>query len=177
VLSAIGPVWDGNEVWLLAAGGVLFMAFPRVYSASFSGFYLPLMIVLWLLIMRGVAIESRSLQENPLWREFWDMVFTLASALLAVVLGAALGNVVRGVPVDATGTFAIPLFTNFKPGVQPGILDWYTTLVGVFTLCVLAGHGARYCPCGRWSRWPLTGFSPRSFRTSWPVRGRWPWFC
>ena len=165
VLSAIGPVWDGNEVWLLAAGGVLFMAFPRVYSASFSGFYLALMIVLWLLIMRGVAIESRSLQENPLWREFWDMVFTLASALLAVVLGAALGNVVRGVPVDASGSFAIPLFTNFKLGVEPGILDWYTTLVGVFTLCVLAGHGAVFLV------WKTTGPVQARSRT-W---ARWAW--
>jgi cytochrome d ubiquinol oxidase subunit II len=144
VLAAIGPVWDGNEVWLVAAAALLFLAFPTVYSAAFSGFYLALMIVLWLLILRGIAIESRSQQENPLWREFWDTTFSLASALLAVVLGTALGNVVRGVPLDATGSFAIPLFTDFQPGVQPGIFDWYTTLVGVFTLCVLAGHGALY---------------------------------
>jgi cytochrome bd ubiquinol oxidase subunit II len=144
VLAAIGPVWDGNEVWLVAAAGVLFMAFPRVYSAAFSGFYLALMIVLWLLILRGIAIESRSHQENPLWREFWDTTFSVASSLLAVVLGTALGNVVRGVPLDSTGIFAMPLFTDFQPGVQPGIFDWYTTLVGVFTLCALAGHGALY---------------------------------
>src|SRR3984885_13661074 len=103
VLAAIGPIWDGNEVWLVAAAGVLFLAFPRVYSAAFSGFYMPLMIVLWLLILRGVAIESRSHQENPLWREFWDTTFSLSSALLAVVLGAALGNVVRGGPLYETG--------------------------------------------------------------------------
>jgi cytochrome d ubiquinol oxidase subunit II len=102
------------------------------------------MIVLWLLILRGVAIESRSRQENPLWREFWDTTFSLASALLAVVLGTALGNVVRGVPLDGTGWFFIPLFTDFRPGVQPGVFDWYTALVGVFTLCALAGHGALY---------------------------------
>src|SRR5271170_1077275 len=95
VLAAIGPVWDGNEVWLIAAGGVLFMAFPRVYATAFSGFYLALMIVLWLLILRGVAIEFRSLQDNPLWREFWDTVFSFASILLAVVFGASLGNLVR----------------------------------------------------------------------------------
>src|SRR5713226_3462059 len=121
VLAAIGPVWDGNEVWLVAAAGVLFMAFPRVYSAAFSGFYLALMIVLWLLILRGVAIESRSHEDNPLWREFWDTTFSLASALLAVVLGTALGNVVRGVPLDEAGFFAIPLFTDFQPGVRPGV--------------------------------------------------------
>jgi cytochrome d ubiquinol oxidase subunit II len=144
VLAAIGPVWDGNEVWLIAAAGVLFLAFPSVYSAAFSGFYLALMIVLWLLILRGVAIESRSRQENPLWREFWDTTFSLASALLAVVLGVALGNVVRGVPLDGTGLFFIPLFTDFQPSVRPGVFDWYTALVGAFTLCALAGHGALY---------------------------------
>src|SRR5262245_48666927 len=133
VLAAIGPVWDGNEVWLIAAGGVLFMAFPRTYSTAFSGFYMALMIVLWLLILRGVAIEFRSHQENPLWREFWDTVFSIASALLAVVFGAALGNIVRGVPLDQNGLSGMPLFTNFLPGKDSGILDWYTTLVGLFT--------------------------------------------
>jgi cytochrome d ubiquinol oxidase subunit II len=144
VFAAIGPVWDGNEVWLIAAGGVLFLAFPRLYASAFSGFYLALMIVLWLLILRGDAIESRSRQDNPLWREFWDTTFSLASALLAVVLGTALGNVVRGVPLDSTGSFFIPLFTDFRPGAWPGVFDWYTALVGVFTLCALAGHGALY---------------------------------
>src|SRR5579872_3119255 len=144
VLAAIGPVYDANEVWLVAAGGVLFMAFPRTYAAAFSGFYLALMIVLWLLILRGIAVEARSHQENPLWREFWDSVFSLSSALLAIVLGTSLGNVVRGVPVDETGFFAIPLFTDLRPGVRPGVFDWYTLLVGVFTLCLLAGHGALY---------------------------------
>jgi cytochrome d ubiquinol oxidase subunit II len=141
VLAAIGPVYDANEVWLIAAGGVLFMAFPRTYAAAFSGFYLALMIVLWLLILRGIAVEARSHQENPLWHEFWDTVFSLSSALLAVVLGTSLGNVVRGVPVDKSGFFAMPLFTDFRPGVHPGVFDWYTLLVGVFTLCLLAGHG------------------------------------
>src|SRR6195256_2558519 len=119
VLAAIGPVWDGNEVWLVAAAGVLFMAFPRTYAAAFSGFYLALMIVLWLLILRGIAIESRSHNENPLWREFWDTTFSFSSAMLAVVLGTSLGNMIRGVPLDATGFFAIPLFTDFQPGEQP----------------------------------------------------------
>ena len=100
--------------------------------------------MLWLLILRGVAIGFRSHQDNPLWREFWDTTFSLASALLAVVLGAALGNVVRGVPLDATGFFFLPLFTNFRPGEHPGVLDWYTVLVGCLALCVLAGHGAFY---------------------------------
>src|SRR5215475_1191798 len=138
VLAAIEPYWDGNEVWLIAAGALLFLAFPRTYAAAFSGFYLALIIVLWLLILRGIAIAFRSAQDNPLWREFWDTTFSLASALLAIVLGASLGNVVRGVPVGETGFFAIPLFTNFLTGEQPGILDWYTILLGVFALCALA---------------------------------------
>src|SRR5207244_8955305 len=100
----------GNEVWLVAAAGVLFMGFPRVYSAALSGFYMALMIVLWLLIVRGIAIESRSHQENPLWREFWDTAFSLSSALLAVGLGAALGDLIRGVPLGGTGFFALPPF-------------------------------------------------------------------
>src|ERR1700755_1456547 len=103
VLAAIGPVWDGNEVWLIAAGGVLFMAFPRVYATAFSGFYLALMVVLWLLILRGVAIEFRSHQDNPLWRGFCDTVFSLASVLLAVTFGATLGNLIRGVPLEQEG--------------------------------------------------------------------------
>jgi len=144
VLAAIGPVWDGNEVWLIAAGGVLFMAFPNVYATAFSGFYMALFVVLWLLILRGVAIEFRSHQDHPLWREFWDTVFSVASALLAVVFGTTMGNLVRGVPLGKEGLPGMPLFTNFRPGREPGILDWYTGLVGVFTLTALAGHGALY---------------------------------
>lgn len=144
VLAAIGPVWDGNEVWLLAGGGVLVYAFPRVYSAGFSGFYLPLMMVLWLLILRGISIEFRSHQQNHLWRSFWDGTFFLSSTLMAIVLGAALGNVIRGVPLTSEGFFSGPLFTDFRITAHPGVLDWYTVLVGVFALCVLAAHGATY---------------------------------
>jgi cytochrome d ubiquinol oxidase subunit II len=150
-LAAIEPVWDGNEVWLIASGGVLFLAFPRTYAVAFSGFYLALNIVLWLLILRGVAIGFRSHQDNPLWREFWDTTFAISSAMLAVVLGTALGNLVRGVPLDQSGFFVLPLFTDFRPGVQPGVFDWYTAMVGVFALCILAGHGAFYLS------WKTTG--------------------
>ena len=156
VLAAIGPVWDGNEVWLIAAGGVLFVAFPKVYATGFSGFYMALIIVLWLLILRGVSIEFRSHQENPLWREFWDTIFMVASALLAVVFGATLGNLVRGVPSGRTACGACRSFTNFLPGREPGILDWYTGLVGLFTLVALAIHGALYL----------------AWRTTGPVRER-----
>jgi len=142
VLSTIGPVWDGNEVWLLAAGGTLYFAFPALYASSFSGFYLPLMMVLWLLILRGAAIEFRNHVESPVWHPLWDTAFAVASALLAIFFGAALGNVVRGVPLDASGEFFLPLWTDWTPGKSPGILDWYTVLAGLAALAALALHGA-----------------------------------
>jgi cytochrome d ubiquinol oxidase subunit II len=144
VLRAIGPVWDGNEVWLIAAGGTLYFAFPRLYASSFSGFYLPLTIVLWLLILRGVGIEFRAHIENHVWQDFFDVIFSVSSILLAVFFGAALGNVVRGVPLDSTGYFFEPLWTNFKSGPQTGILDWYTVLIGALALVTLAAHGSYY---------------------------------
>jgi cytochrome d ubiquinol oxidase subunit II len=144
VLRAIGPVWDGNEVWLLAAGGTLYFAFPQLYASSFSGFYLPLTIVLWLLILRAIGIEFRAHIENAVWQDFFDVVFSLSSILLAIFFGAALGNVIRGVPLDASGYFFEPLWTTFKLGPQTGILDWYTVLTGVVALVTLAAHGSYY---------------------------------
>ncbi len=145
VLRAIGPVWDGNEVWLIAAGGTLFFTFPVLYAASFSGFYLPLVIVLWLLMLRGVAIELRSRLASPLWASFWDGVFFLGSTLLAIFYGAALGNVIRGVPLNEQGTFFEALWTDFNPfSTNPGILDWYTILIGLLALSALIMHGANY---------------------------------
>ena len=142
ILGAIGPVWDGNEVWLLAAGGVLYFAFPGLYASAFSGFYLALMVVLWLLMLRGLAIEFRGQIDNPLWRSFWDVALCGSSALLAIFYGAALGNVVRGVPLNRDGYFFVPLWTNFRTGENPGIIDWFTVLVGVSALLVLSMHGA-----------------------------------
>lgn len=144
ILRTIGPVWDGNEVWLLAAGGTLYFAFPLLYASSFSGFYLPLIIVLWLLMLRGIGIEFRAHLHSPLWRQFLDVVFSIASALLAVFFGAALGNVIRGVPLDASGYFFEPLWTTFTVQPQAGILDWYTVIGGVMALVALASHGALY---------------------------------
>jgi cytochrome d ubiquinol oxidase subunit II len=144
VLASIGPVWDGNEVWLIAAGGTLYFAFPALYASSFSGFYLPLMIVLWLLILRGIGIEFRTHVRNPVWQSFFDVVFSVSSILLAFFFGAALGNVVRGVPLDATGYFFEPLWTDFRLSSQPGILDWYTMLIGGMALVTLIAHGALY---------------------------------
>lgn len=142
VLASIGPVWDGNEVWLLAAGGTLYFAFPALYASGFSGFYLPLMIVLWLLILRGTSIEFRNHIKSAVWDPLWDFLFCASSLLLAVFFGAALGNVVRGVPLDASGYFFEPLWTNFRLGEQTGILDWYTILVGVLALFALVMHGS-----------------------------------
>jgi cytochrome d ubiquinol oxidase subunit II len=142
VVRAIGPVWDGNEVWLLAGGGTLYFAFPVLYASGFSGFYLPLMIVLWLLILRGIAVAFRGHVQTGVWVTFWDVVFAGASVLLAVFYGAALGNVVRGVPLNGQGYFFEALWTNFRLGPDTGILDWYTIIVGVAALVTLALHGA-----------------------------------
>lgn len=144
IMRAIGPVWDGNEVWLLAAGGTLFFAFPLLYASSFSGFYLPLMIVLWLLMLRGIGIELRAQMTNPVWLGFFDMIFCVSSGLLTIFFGAALGNVVRGVPLAADGYFFEPLWTNFRVGQNNGILDWYTILTGVIALVTLTAHGSLY---------------------------------
>jgi cytochrome bd ubiquinol oxidase subunit II len=143
-LRAIGPVWDGNEVWLLAAGGTLFFAFPLLYASAFSGFYLPLMIVLWLLILHAISIESRSPSHGPLWRTFSDGVFAFASTMLTVFFGAALANVVRGVPLGADNYFFLPLWTNWQTGAHPGILDWYTVIGGVHAVLALGMHGSLY---------------------------------
>jgi cytochrome d ubiquinol oxidase subunit II len=144
VLRAIGPVWDGNEVWLVAAGGTLYFAFPLLYASSFSGFYLPLIIVLWLLMLRGIGIEFRSHLSDGVWTSFFDAIFSVASILLAIFFGVALGNVVRGVPLNADGYFFEPLWTNFRAGTNNGILDWYTVVIGVVALVTLVVHGSLY---------------------------------
>ncbi|NVB81984.1 MAG: cytochrome d ubiquinol oxidase subunit II [Kofleriaceae bacterium] len=162
VLASIGPVWDGNEVWLVASGGLLVFAFPRVYAVAFSGFYLPLMLVLWLLVLRGVAIELRSHHESVLWQHAFDVVFAFSSAVLAFVLGVALGNVLRGVPIDATGFFSAPLFTDFDLRGDLGALDWYTISIGLFAVAALAAHGAMYL------RWKATGdLNARATHVAW----------
>src|SRR3954465_6364335 len=144
MLRSIGPVWDGNEVWLLAGGGTLYFAFPLLYASAFSGFYLALMIVLWLLIMRGCSIELRMHMEIGVWRAFFDGLFFISSLLLAIFYAAALANVIRGVPLGEDGYFFLPLWTNWRIGPEPGILDWYTVIGGVLALVALALHGALY---------------------------------
>lgn len=144
VRRSIGPVWDANEVWLIAAGGTLYFSFPQLYASSFSGFYLPLMLALWLLIGRALGLELRDHFDHDLVAEACDSIFMVSSLLLTVILGAALGNVIRGVPLDADGYFFLPLWTNFRPGPDPGVLDWYTVLCGAVALCALGTHGAHY---------------------------------
>lgn len=143
-LASIGPFWNGNEVWLIAAGGVLFACFPQAYATAFSGFYLPFMVLLWLLMLRGIALELRAHFDHELWQSFWDATFSFSSSALALILGVALGNVLRGFPLDAAGYFA---------GSFTMLLNPYALTVGVFTLVVLAQHGLCYlsmsCSDGR----------------------------
>jgi cytochrome d ubiquinol oxidase subunit II len=135
MLNSIGPVWDGNEVWLVTGGGALFAAFPNVYATAFSGFYLALILLLVALIFRAVAIEFRSKQPMFWWRQMWDIGFAAGSILSALLLGTALGNVAQGVPIDANGEFA---------GTFLGLLQPYPLLVGVTTLALFMMHGAIY---------------------------------
>ena len=134
-MHAIGPFWNGNEVWLIAAGGALFALFPQAYASSFSGFYLPFMIVLWLLMFRGIALELRSHFPSEIWHTFWDACFAVASALLILIFGVALGNLVRGLPLDSKGFFQ---------GTFTFLLNPYALLVGLFAVVTLAQHGAAF---------------------------------
>ena len=144
VIAAIGPLWSWHEVWLVAAGGTFLLAFPGVMAASFSGFYLALWMALWSLILRGVSIEVGGHIPDRLWQAWWDFVFAASSLFLALLFGAAFGNVIRGVPIDVTGTFSMSLFTDFGVRGRVGILDWYTVSVAVFATLLLAAHGATY---------------------------------
>jgi cytochrome d ubiquinol oxidase subunit II len=134
-MASIGPFWNGNEVWLIAAGGMLFALFPHAYASSFSGFYLPLIIVLWLLMFRGIAMELRDHFPSAVWHAFWDAAFTGSSGLLVILYGVALGNLLRGVPLDAHGYFV---------GTFAFLLNPYALGVGAFALAVLALHGLTF---------------------------------
>jgi cytochrome d ubiquinol oxidase subunit II len=134
-MASIGPFWNGNEVWLIAAGAGLFALFPTAYASSFSGFYLPFIVMLWLLMFRGIALELREHLPSELWHQFWDAAFCLSSALLIVVLGVTLGNLLRGLPLDASGYFQ---------GTFAFLLNPYALLVGLFALATLAQHGAAF---------------------------------
>ena len=134
-LNSIGPVWDGNEVWLILGGGVLFAAFPMAYASLFSGFYLAMMLVLLVMILRTVAIEFRSKRAGATWRKVWDIIFGLTSAGLALLLGVAFGNIISGVPIDANGNMSVSLIDLLTP---------FAILIGVTTVSMFAMHGAIY---------------------------------
>ena len=144
VIAAIGPLWSWHEVWLVGFGGTLVAVFPRLLASAFAGYYLALFLILWCLILRGVSIEVGGHINDRQWQGFWDFVFVVSNFLLAILFGAAAGNVVRGVPLDADGTFSMAFFTDFKPRGNVGLLDWYTVSMAVFTTVILAAHGATY---------------------------------
>lgn len=144
VVAAIGPLWSWHEVWLVGFGGTLICIFPRLMGSAFSGYYLALMLILWCLILRGISIEVAGHINDRLWQGFWDVVFMFSNFLLALLFGAAAGNLQRGVPLDAQGNFSMAFFTDFKPYGYVGLLDWYTVSVAVFIMVLLAAHGATY---------------------------------
>ncbi len=135
VLRTIGPVWDGNEVWLLTAGGALFAAFPIVYATVFSGLYLALVLLLAALIGRAVALEFREQLHDPRWRRTWDVVFFVGSALPPLLLGVAVGNIIRGLPLDAAGAYT---------GGLLGLLTAFPLLVGLLVVAFCLTHGAAW---------------------------------
>lgn len=135
MINSIGPVWDGNEVWLVTGGGALFAAFPHVYATVFSGFYNALILLLFGLIFRAIAIEFRSKQPMKWWRQMWDTAFSISSILIALLMGIALGNIITGVPIDAEKEFAGNFFTLINP---------YTVLVGITTVALFMMHGSIY---------------------------------
>jgi cytochrome bd ubiquinol oxidase subunit II len=135
LMQSIGPFWNANEVWLIAAAGGLFALFPLAYASAFSGFYLPFIVVLWLLMFRGIAMELRHHFPSRLWREFWDTAFALSSGLLVLVFGVTLGNLLRGLPLGSSGYFQ---------GTFAHLLNPYALLIGVFAVAVLGQHGAAF---------------------------------
>jgi cytochrome bd ubiquinol oxidase subunit II len=135
VLRSIGPVWDGNEVWLLTAGGAMFAAFPLVYATVFSGFYLALMLLLAALIFRAVALEFRDQLEGAGWRRAWDVAFFLGSAVPALLLGVAIGNIIRGLPLNAAGEYT---------GGLIGLLTPFPLIVGLLVVALVTTHGAAW---------------------------------
>ena len=135
VLNSIGPVWDGNEVWLLTGGGAIFAAFPKVYATVFSGFYLALMLVLVALIIRAVSLEFRSRIESLAWRKTWDVAFAISSFLPALLFGVAVGNILRGIPLSPDGEFA---------GTFLGLLNPFALLVGLLSTVMFVLQGASW---------------------------------
>jgi cytochrome d ubiquinol oxidase subunit II len=159
VIAAVGPLWIWHETWIVAFGGTLLVAFPKLLAAAFSGYYLALFLILWCLAFRGIALEAGGHIPDRMWQSFWDVVFTVSNYLLALLFGVALGNLSRGVPVTAGGAFSMTFFTDltpFSPQGRVGLLDWYTLSMALVVLVFLAAHGATYL----------------AFRTQGPVHDR-----
>ncbi|MDP3582192.1 MAG: cytochrome d ubiquinol oxidase subunit II [Ignavibacteria bacterium] len=135
MINSIGPVWDGNEVWLVTGGGALFAAFPQVYATVFSGFYTAIILLLFSLIFRAIAIEFRSKQPMKWWRQTWDVSFSVSSILIAFLMGVALGNIITGIPLDIEHEFYGSFISLIKP---------YTVLVGITTVALFMMHGSIY---------------------------------
>ncbi|MBY0358896.1 MAG: cytochrome d ubiquinol oxidase subunit II [Candidatus Obscuribacterales bacterium] len=134
-MHSIGPIWDGNEVWLVTFGGALFAAFPDAYAVAFSGYYLPFMILLSGLIFRGVSMEFRSKHKSNIWRQFWDIAFFVSSTMISFLFGVAVGDTMQGLPIESHGYFAGTLADVFRP---------YPLLIGVLAVATCAMHGSIY---------------------------------
>jgi len=144
VVAAIGPLWTWHEVWLVGFGGTVFAVFPELLATAFAGYYLALFLILWCLILRGISLELGGHLDDPMWQGFWDFVLVASSGLLSILFGAAAGNLVRGVPINAEGDFSMAFFTDFHIRGNVGILDWYTISIALFATVMLAAHGANY---------------------------------
>ncbi len=155
ITKSAGLFWDSNEVWLVAGGGMLFMAFPTYYASVFSGFYLPLIMVLWLIMFRAIGLELRAQFKYQMWKDIWDKSFGVSSLLLALFFGIGLGNIARGVNLggvtDGASTyeahyFFLPLWdSSFSPFAEsPGVIDWFTIIIGIMAVITFAMHGANW---------------------------------
>jgi cytochrome d ubiquinol oxidase subunit II len=144
VIAAVGPLWSWHEVWLVAFGGTLLAVFPKLLASAFAGYYLALFLILWCLILRGIAMEVGGHINDRMWQGYWDFIFVIASMLLAILFGVAAGNLARGVPLASDGTFCMAFFTDFTPYGNVGLLDWFTASVALFVTVALAAHGATY---------------------------------
>ena len=140
VINSIGPLWDGNEVWLVTFGGAMFAAFPEVYATVFSGYYVAFMLVLLALILRAVSLEFRSKMTSPRWRALWDFGFFASSLLASLLFGVAVGSILVGIPIDERGIYAGGFFDIVAPASQP----FFPLMVGLLTAAMFTMHGAIY---------------------------------
>lgn len=167
VIAALGPLWSWHEVWLVGFGGTTLAVFPRLLASAFAGYYLALFLILWCLILRGISLEVGGHIDDRMWQGFWDFVFVVANTLLAILFGAAAGNLARGVPLEADGTFSMAFFTDFSARGDVGLLDWYTLSVALFAAVILAAHGVTYLTLK--TEGPVHDRSEHYARVLWPA--------